>query len=96
MAVQLLTGAGNGNGAWLEYEGGPGTAIATGTYDGATVTIEARRIGSSDVAKLRNSDSTEPELFYVENIGRVELRGVVASGGGSVSVGLVILRGREQ
>jgi len=89
MANNLGTALGNGNGDALELPKGAhrrsvGTLYVWGTFDGATVKIQASPNGVDwlDITGVSYTSETVENLEIVAN----SIRAVVTGGGGSVSV----------
>ncbi len=49
----------NGPTAWFEWTGGDGSALAYGTWDGATLALEFRRDGGAEIGMGADGNLTE-------------------------------------
>jgi hypothetical protein len=82
----------DGDGTAVGFSKTFGTAIAEGTFDGATVTLEARRAGVGEwIAVGSYTTFTAAGFGNFQLANGVELRGSVSSAGATTSVTLTVL-----
>ena len=72
------------------YPGGPGAAIATGTFDGATVELEISLDGTNYAPVGNESILFQPNLFAIGDIPACDMRWKISNAGASTSVTLSI------
>lgn len=86
---------GNGDSETINWLGGEGVAYGHGVYDGATLTLYARRTQSEAFAKVQKG-TEKGELTDVGQIvftlGPCELKATVTNAGGSTAIDLTSSR----
>lgn len=84
----------DGNGSAITWPGGRGTLIITGTFDGATLSIQARaQDGSdSDFATIKDGSFTAAEPVNVDLGEGTKIRANVSSAGGSTNLTAYLMR----
>lgn len=98
-ATLLGEGLSNGTGTTYDWDGGEGVLYASGTWDGASVTLQYSPADPNSGLTLTPQDtdvvltSGEPQQgFYKLPVGQVRV--VVAGGGGSEDLTVVIGRSK--
>lgn len=89
--MNLLSSAtADGSGSAMDWPSGLGNVRCTGTFDGATVTLESSSDGGSTWLPV-GADATFTEAGQANfSLGPCKLRGTVSGAGGSTSVTLAI------
>ena len=74
-----------------KWKGGKGTVLCEGTFDGATVSLEASYDDGEWVPCGADTSFTEAGLILLELSSGFILRGSVSSAGGSTDVSLTVI-----
>lgn len=85
MEQQILTNASSGNSSIVEYNGDMIEVTVDGTFNGATVTLQRRRIGGAQWVPVMDGTWTAPMVKLLQFPRRCELR-LAITGGSTPSI----------